>query len=461
MQANVTSRYPVMTTIAQIHTDFSNNKDTVPALVERQIAVVNDAKGEGSRAFLSLNAHAVRQAAADSHKRIAERSARPLEGITVSIKDLFDVAGEVTGAGSTVLRSRAAATVDAPVVARLRAAGAIPFGRTNMVEFAYSGVGINPHYGTPRSVWGRTAEGGGRVPGGSSSGAGVSVADGMCVAALGTDTGGSVRIPAAFNGLVGFKPTAVRVPVLGTIPLSVTHDSIGPLARSVACCAALDAVLSGAQNLPLPRVDLRGVRLLKPQTLVWRDLDPEVELATLAALDALRSAGAEVVEAPLHPLDELLTRAGSTLLAAEALDWHTTHINVDGVGYDPRVWRRMQLGRDLTRSQYSAAMAFRRFWIDRMNLALEGFDAVICPTAACIPPELAPLLADDELFVKTNARILRNTSWVNFLDGCGLTLPCHAAGTAPVGLQLVGRHGTDRQLLSVGGACEAALRKTS
>ncbi len=445
-----------MTTIAQIRADFLSGKDNALALAERQIDKVNNADGEGSRAFLSLNAEAARQAARHSQKRINDGDARPLEGITVSIKDLFDVAGEVTSAGSTVLRSRPAATLDAPVVARLRAAGAIPFGRTNMVEFAYSGVGINPHYGTPRSVWGRTVDGGGRVPGGSSSGAGVSVADGMSVAALGTDTGGSVRIPAAFNGLTGFKPTAIRVPVLGGIPLSVTHDSVGPLAQSVACCVALDAVLSGERSKAPPRTDLRGVKFLKPQAPVWRELDPEVELATLAAIDALRRAGAKVIEAPLRPLDELLRRAGS-LLAAEALDWHTANINVNGVGYDPRVWQRMQLGRDVTRGQYSAALAYRRFWIDEMNMALADFDAVICPTVACIAPEIAPLIASDELFFKTNARILRNTSWVNFMDGCALTMPCHAHGTAPVGLQLVGRHGTDHALLALAAAVETTL----
>lgn len=444
-------------TIADLHAAFVRGEDSPIALVERNIRAVEDSAGEGARTFLSLNRDGVRAAALASAAQVST-APRLLEGITISIKDLFDVTGEVTGAGSTVLRSRPAATLDAPVVARLRAAGAILFGRTNMVEFAYSGVGINPHYGTPRSVWGRTADGGGRVPGGSSSGAGVSVADGMCVAALGTDTGGSVRIPAAFNGLVGFKPTAIRVPVLGCVPLSVTLDSIGPLAQTVACCAALDAVLSGEDHLPLPNVDLRGVRFLKPQALVWRELDPEVESAMLAAIETLRRAGAEVVEAPLLPLEELLARVSSTL-AAEALDWHTANINVDGVGYDPRVWKRMQLGRDVTRGEYSAGLAFRRFWIDRMNLALAGFDAVICPTVACIAPKIAPLIADDELFLKANARILRNASWVNFMDGCGLTLPCHAPGSAPVGLQLVGKHGADRALLALGAACEAALRK--
>ena len=445
-----------MTTIVQIHADYSSGKDNVNALAERQIGKLNDADGEGPRTFLSLNEDAARNAARQSQTRINDGSARPLEGITVSIKDLFDVAGEVTGAGSTVLRSRPAATQDAPAVARLRAAGALIFGRTNMVEFAYSGVGINPHFGTPRSVWGRTADGAGRVPGGSSSGAAVSVADGMCVAALGTDTGGSVRIPAAFNGLVGFKPTAVRVPILGGIPLSVTHDSVGPLAASVACCAALDAVLSGENHGPLAPVDLRGVRLLKPNALVWQSLDPEVEVATLAAIAKLQAAGAQIIEAPLPLLDEYFSIKSA--LGAEALDWHTANINLDGVGYDPRVWQRMLLGRDVTRAQYSAAIALRRFYVDRMNLALQDFDALICPTIACIPPEIAPLLASDELFFATNARILRNTAWVNFMDGCALTLPVHAAGTAPVGLQLVGRHGADRGLLALGAACEAALR---
>jgi aspartyl-tRNA(Asn)/glutamyl-tRNA(Gln) amidotransferase subunit A len=444
-----------MKPIAQRQADFLSDADTVTATVDRQIARVNDPHGEGGRTFLSLNAAAVREAAAAAQQRIRTHTARPLEGITVSIKDLFDVAGEVTAAGSTVLRSRPPATQDAPVVARLRAAGAIPFGRSNMVEFAFSGVGINPHFGTPRSVWGRTADGAGCVPGGSSSGAAVGVAGGMCAAALGTDTGGSVRIPAAFNGLVGFKPTAYRVPVLGGIPLSVTHDSVGPLAPSVACCALLDSVLSGERHRLLPPVDWRGVRLLKPQALLWQALDAEVEHATLAAVEKLRRAGAEVVEAPLPMLDEFFGFKGP--LGAEALDWHTNNLNFNGVGYDPRVWQRMQLGRDVTRAQYSAGIALRRFWVDRMNIALAEFDAIICPTVACIAPKIAPLVSDDELFFSTNARILRNTAWVNFMDGCALTLPCHPTGTAPVGLQLVGRHGSDHALLALGAACEAAL----
>ena len=444
-----------MNTIASLHASFTNGSDSVTELVARQTARVADPMGEGARAFLSLDQDAVVRAADTAQQRIKSGGARPLEGITVSIKDLFDVKDEVTGAGSTVLRSRPAASEDCPAVARLRGAGAIIFGRNNMVEFAYSGIGINPHFGTPRNVWGRTAGGGGRVPGGSSSGGGVAVADGMAVAALGSDTGGSVRLPAALNGVCGFKPTAVRVPVVGAIPLSVTHDSVGPIANSVDCCARIDAVLAGGVYTPSPRRLLRGVRMLKPNSLLWRELDPEVESSVNAAVEKLQDAGVEIIEAPLALIDELLGRPG--LVAAEALDWHNANINVNGEGYDPRVWLRMQTGRDVARGQYSAALAYRRFWIDRMNIALAGFDAVVCPTVACIAPEIAPLVADDALFFKANARILRNTAWVNFMDGCALTMPCHTPGDAPVGLQLVGLHGRDHAILALGLACEAAL----
>ncbi len=444
-----------MNTIASLHAYFTNGSDSATALVARQMTRVTDPAGEGARAYLSLDQVAVKRAAEASRRRFTAGSDRPLEGITISIKDLFDVVDEVTGAGSTVLRTRPAAVADSPTVARLRDAGAIIFGRNNMVEFAYSAVGINPHFGTPRNVWGRTADGGGRVPGGSSSGGGVAVADGMTVAALGSDTGGSVRLPAALNGVCGFKPTAVRVPVVGAVPLSVTHDSVGPIANSVDCCARIDAVLAGELYTPSALRSLRGTRLLKPDSLIWRELDPEVETSVNAAMEKLRYAGAEIVEAPLAPLDELFGRPGH--IAAEALDWHNTNINVDGEGYDPRVWFRMQAGRDVTREQYSAALAYRRFWIDRMNIALAGFDAVVCPTVACIAPEIAPLIADDELFFKTNARILRNTAWVNFMDGCALTMPCQPTGDAPVGLQLVGLHGRDHAVLALGLGCEAAL----
>jgi len=456
-----------MPTIADLQQAFAAGTDQPSALVERQLELARDLQGEGARVFLSLNEQLARDAAATADQRYRSGSSaapRPLEGITVSIKDLFDVAGEVTTAGSRVLASRAPAAADAPVVARLRAAGAVLFGRTNMVEFAFSGVGINPHYGTPRNGWQRH-QAGGRVPGGSSSGAGVSVADGMCVAALGTDTGGSVRIPAAFNGLAGFKPTAFRVPVNGAVPLSFLHDSVGPLAHSVDCCARLDAVLAGERYAPLAPKPLPSVRLLKPTGVLWSSLDSDVDAACVEAIGKLRAAGAVVEERSCEAIDEFFSAmaavpAGSLVgRLAETFDWHAANVGVDGDGYDPRVWHRIQLGHDVTRADTSRAIAWLRLWKHRMHDALAGYDAIVTPTVACVPPLIQALVDDDALFFARNQLILRNTMWVNMMDGCALSLPCHRRGAAPVGLQLVGRHAADHSLLALGMSVEAALQQ--
>ncbi len=446
-----------MTTINNFLEAFTEQPKRLIDAVEDQLARATNTSGEGARVFLSLDEKKIREQANASISRFESKAACALEGITISIKDLFDVKHEVTTAGSTVLRERSPASEDAPAVARLRNAGAIIFGRTNMTEFAFSGIGINPHYGTPRNIWGRGTDGAGRIPGGSSSGAGVSVADGMCTAALGTDTGGSVRLPAALNGIVGFKPSAYRVPMLGSIPLSVVNDSIGPLAKCVDDCARIDAVLSG-QAYSTHTLDLRQVKLLKPQSLIWRELDGEVERATLAAIERLKKAGATIIEAPLTPLDEAFNRATGAV-AAHAYDWHAEHINVNGVGYDPRVWKRMQLGESVTRQSQSQMMVYRRFWTDRMNMILSEYDAVICPTVACIAPEISSIIDDDENFFLANSRILRNTGWVNSLDGCAITLPCHAKNEAPVGLQLVGAHARDAHILALARACEDVFQQ--
>ena len=455
-----------MMTIREQWQAFAQGDETPSARCEQQLARALDPSGEGSRTFVALDAEAIRQAAraADARWANAERdAARALEGITISIKDLFDVAGEVTTAGSTVLRARAPAAADAPAVARLREAGAIIFGRSNMVEFAFSGVGINPHYGTPRNVWARTNDGGGRVPGGSSSGAAIGVADGMCTASLGTDTGGSVRIPAAFNALVGFKPSAFRVPVNGAVPLSFLHDSVGPLAASVDCCARIDAVLSGDTAPVVPPQPLAGRRFLLPQGTLWRGLDAEVLAACRRAVDVLRDAGATVVTAPCAPLEaffaELAAAPGERHMGrlAETWDWHAANVGTQGVGYDPRVWQRIALGADVSRAETSQAIAWLRLWKHRMHAALAAFDALIAPTVACVPPPIAPLVADDAAFFAANALILRNTIWVNHMDGCAISLPCHDAGAAPVGLQLVGRHAGDHALLALAREVETAL----
>jgi aspartyl-tRNA(Asn)/glutamyl-tRNA(Gln) amidotransferase subunit A len=227
-----------MNTIAEAAAALASGRTTSRALVETALDRIADPAGEGARTFVRTYPTQARASAdAIDALRRANRAPSPFAGIPVSLKDLLDVAGEPTPAGSVVLADAPLATAHAPVVQRLLAAGLIPVGRTNMTEFAFSGVGINPHYGTPRSPYGRQADGSGRVPGGSSSGAAVSVSDHMAFAAIGTDTGGSCRIPAAFCGVVGYKPTQRRVPRDGVLPLSTTLDSIGPLARTVACCA--------------------------------------------------------------------------------------------------------------------------------------------------------------------------------------------------------------------------------
>src|SRR5579862_7749023 len=258
-------------TLAALADDLDAGRTSARKLVEDCIARIADPVGEGQRAFIHVDREAALEAA-DAMDRLRKAHAAPsrFAGIPVSIKDLFDIKGQVTRAGSRALEDSAPAAADAAVVARLRGAGFVVIGRTNMTEFAYSGIGINPHYGTPKSVWRRDV---GHVPGGSSSGAAVSVADRMAHGALGTDTGGSCRIPAAYNGIVGFKPTQRRVPLEGGVPLSFTLDSFGPLARTVACCAVLDAVLAGEPVVaPQPRL-IKGMRLAVPTTVVLDDLD--------------------------------------------------------------------------------------------------------------------------------------------------------------------------------------------
>src|SRR5882757_3207470 len=285
-------------TLAALADDLAGGRIFARKLVEDCIARIADPAGEGQRTFIHVDKEAALEAAdAMDHLRKAQAAPSRFAGIPVSIKDLFDIKGQVTRAGSRALDDSAAAEADAPVVARLRRAGFIVIGRTNMTEFAYSGIGINPHYGTPKSVWNRSV---GHVPGGSSSGAAVSIADGMAHGALGTDTGGSCRIPAAFNGIVGFKPTQRRVPLDGGVPLSFSLDSFGPLARTVQCCATLDAVLADEPELPLQPRPVRGMRLAVPTTVALDDLDDDVVTTFERALETLSRQGAliERIEVP-------------------------------------------------------------------------------------------------------------------------------------------------------------------
>jgi len=429
----------------------TTSRELVLAALER----IADPAGEGSRAFLEVRRDgALAEADAADGLRRAGAVRSPLDGVPISVKDLFDVTGSVTRAGSKVLADAPPAMTDALAIARLRRAGAVVVGKTNLTEFAYSGLGINPHYGTPRNPWDRAT---GRIPGGSSSGAAVSVTDGMAAAAIGSDTGGSVRIPAALCGLVGFKPTKSRIPMAGTYPLSQSLDSIGPLARTVGDCALLDGIMAGEEPaLPDP-LPLGSLRFLVPTTYVRGDCDATVETAFTGALRTLRAAGATIDEGPLAPLELVAPQlANGGIIAAEVYWAQRALIEQHADAYDPNVRFRILRGKPLTAADYLDALAARAAFIAAFAAATRTYDALLWPTVAVVAPAIAAL-EEREAYGRANALILRNTNIVNLLDGCALSLPVHEPGTAPVGLQLVARRGEDRKLLEIGAAAEAAL----
>lgn len=446
-----------MKTLRDIARELATGVTTSRRLVEACLERIADPNGEGARTFLKVHAETAR-AAADYYDRLRQNGVDLGlgAGIPISIKDLFDIVGDVTTAGSTVLRDGPAAKTDAAAVARLRAAGFIPIGRTNMTEFAYSGLGLNPHYGTPLNPYERTR---GRTPGGSSSGAAISITDGMAFGALGTDTGGSCRIPAAFCGIVGFKPSAQRVPLSGAYPLSTTLDSAGPLAASVHCCALLDAALANEPVAGLEPIELGGLRLAVPTSYVLDDLDEHVAGSFQRALSALSGAGAHVIELPLTELNELahINRLGG-FSAAEAYALHRKRLETQATQYDPRVSVRILRGREQSAADYVELCATRADFKSRVAARLASFDAVVMPTTAQSAPTLAEL-ADDASYGRANLLALRNPSVTNFLDRCALSLPCHAPGTAPVGLMLMGPNGGDRRLLAIAAATEALLQQ--
>ncbi len=444
-----------MNTLAALARDLDAGATTSRRLLEECLTRIGDPGGEGARVFLKVHAEAAR-ATADYYDRLRAQGATlsPWSGIPVSVKDLFDMAGDVTTAGSRVLLGQPPARRDCTAVARLRAAGFIPIGRTNMTEFAYSGLGLNPHYGTPLNPFDRQGR---RAPGGSSAGAAVSITDEMAYGALGTDTGGSCRIPAAFCGIVGFKPTARRVPLAGVFPLSESLDSVGPLAASVECCATLDAVLADEPTALLHTVGVRGLRFAAPTRYVLDSLDAQVARCFERAIQQLRIAGAQVEEIPLSELEELpvINRKGG-FPAAQAYAVHREHLESDGARYDPRVSRRILLGREQSAADYLELIRARTDLQRRLDESLGGFDAAVLPTT----PIIAPLLQDlesDESYLRTNHLVLRNTAVANFLDRCAISIPCQEPGAAPVGLMLMGARGADRRLLAVAAAVEARV----
>ena len=444
-------------TLARAAADLANGRTTARALVESCLAAIADPAGEGARTFTRTYANQARDSAdaMDLLRRVG-RAPGPLAGIPISLKDLLDVRGETTAAGSTVLADAAPAEAHAAVVQRVLAAGLVPVGRTNMTEFAFSGIGINPHHGTPKAPWDRAT---GRVPGGSSSGAAVSVADGMALAALGTDTGGSCRIPAAFCGIVGYKPTARRVPLAGCVPLSPGLDSIGPLANSVACCAAIDAILAGEAPRALQPMDLRAMRLAVPGNVVMDGIDPAVAEVFGRALNRLASQGVRVTHLPFPQFQQVAAAANAgTLAGAEAFAWHRSLLARGAAKYDPRVRVRIERGGTMLAADLVALHAARVRISASMDEATAPFDAVAMPTTPIVPPTISSL-DDDEAFNAANNLVLRNPALANFLDRCSISLPAHRPGEPPVGFMLMGEAGGDHRLLSIAAAVEAALKE--
>jgi aspartyl-tRNA(Asn)/glutamyl-tRNA(Gln) amidotransferase subunit A len=420
--------------------------------VEQALARIADPKGEGARACLTVYGDTARAAAAGSDDRVARgHPLGPLDGVIVSIKDLFDVAGEPTRAGSKVLAEEAApAPADAVIVQRLRQAGAVIVAKTNMTEFAFSGIGANPHFGTPGNPCDRA-----RVPGGSSAGAPVAVADGMCEIAIGTDTGGSVRIPAALCGVIGFKPSRQRVPTDGAFPLSQTLDSIGPLARSVADCAKADAIMAGEPFAALEPIALGGLKFGLPEELLLERLDDTVAAAFKAAIACLDGGGVRISYESLPLLDDwVAVNEKGGVIPPEACAVHRDRLRRRGADVDPNVRIRIERGCAVSEADFAEILRERRRLVAAMAARLTGLDVLVMPTSTIVAPTIAEV-EDPKVFAVRNAAVLRNTSMVNFFDLCAISLPLRAS--LPVGLMLVGRNGQDARLLRIADAVARLL----
>lgn len=447
-----------MRTLEQLAQALADGSTSSRALVEECLACATDPNGEGSRTFVKLHAESGTLAAeAMDALRRAGRTPGRFAGIPICLKDLFDVAGEPTPAGSRALADAPPAASNATVVDRMLRGGFVSLGRTNMTEFAFSGLGINPHYGTPASPWDRASP---RIPGGSSSGSAVAVADGMAIAALGTDTGGSCRIPAAFCGIVGYKPTARRVPTNGVLPLAPSLDSVGPLAPTVACCATIDAMLAGVPVVSLTPASLSGLRLLIPENLVLEGLDATVATAFHRALSILSRAGARLEHVKCPEFEDILTvNAKGGFAASEAYAWHRPLLAEKAAQYDPRIRLRIERGATMSAADYLDVANSRPRLIASFSARTQRYDCVVMPTVPIIAPQISHL-EDERTYNRVNLHVLRNTALGNYLDRCAISLPCHRPGDAPVGLMLMGETMGDRRLLQIAAATEQVLAES-
>lgn len=444
-------------TLQQASRQLSAAEIRATILLEQALRQIAAPDGEGARTFSRVYADSARQQAMAADARYAaQRPLSAIDGLPISIKDLFDVQGEATTGGSRVLATAEAATANAAMVERLLAAGAVLVGKTTMTEFAYSGLGINPHYGTPANAFDRASR---RIPGGSSSGAAVALTDGMCLGSIGTDTGGSVRIPAALCGLTGFKPTARRINAAGLLPLSPALDSIGVIAADVSSCLMLDAAIAEHPLQPEAR-PLSEARFAVPQTRVLDGLDETVAKAFHQAITRLKAAGATIESLPLvefAELTEINARGGFTAL--ESWQWHQSLIARHPQQYDPRVLSRIRRGAELGDADRVLLEQQRRDWQQRVARQLRGYDAILMPTVPTIAPTIAALEADEAHYFEVNGAMLRNPSMINFLDGCSLSLPCQPPGSAPVGLMISALAMQDNALLGWALSIEQALTR--
>lgn len=446
-----------MKTLTALAAALNAGTSTSVALTEACLANIADERGEGKRAFVKIYAESALAAARLSDIARANGVVRSnLAGLPVSIKDLFDVAGDVTRAGSIFFDDALPAAQDAPAIARLREAGVVIVGRTNMTEFAYGAHGTNAHHGTPLNAFDRAT---GRIPGGSTSGGAVSVTDGMAAATIGSDTGGSVRIPAALCGLAGFKPTQARVPLQGAFPLSHTRDSIGPLGVSVSCCVLLDAAMAGEAIVLPAAARLHGIVFGVPTTIMPDQLAPQVERDFERALTVLSAAGAVIKEFRFSELqDEMDGSRAANFSGYEAYHLHRERLASHLEMFDQRVSKRLLLGANIKDSDYLALVALRTRLMASADKTTARFDALLMPTVPIVAPTLAELNASDESFIRLNTLLLRNTAPFNVLNRPAWSIPCHQPDTAPVGLMVVGETNQDAKLQRIGLAVEAAIQ---
>ncbi len=445
-----------MKILGALAADLAAKKTTSEKLTRECLEKIAEPSGEGKRAFIKVYADAaIATARASDVQRANGFVASPLAGIPISIKDLFDVAGDVTRAGSIILQDAPDATHDAPAIARLHAAGAVIVGRTNMTEFAYGAHGMNHHYGTPLNPYDRATQ---RIPGGSTSGGAVSVTDGMAAATIGSDTGGSVRIPAALCGITGFKPTQARIPLAGAFPLSTTRDSIGPLGNSVACCVWLDAIMAGEEVVVPAPFPLKGLRFGIPTTCLLDDLAPQVAAAFERMLSTLSAQGAQIEEFVFSEIEQ--EASGSTkanFSAVEAYALHRVRLAQHPEKFDPRVYKRLLLGANMNAADYYDLIQLRSKLIVSANEATARFDALLTPTTPIIAPSMAEMNSSEETFFRNNTLLLRNCAPFNVLDRPCWSLPIHRAGDAPVGLMIIGERMQDKHLHQVALGIENAL----